>query len=200
MAYQLEGRVLEVCTCKVICPCWAAADPDGDRCDGVLAYHIDTGTVNGEDVSGLTIALLAHIPGNALKGNWRVIVYVDDSATPAQQEALVNVWTGKLGGPLADLAQLVGEVAAVERAAITFEVEAGKGHLRIGPVIEADVVSLQGATGQPMTMQDTVFSTIPGSPAYVAKAPRYLVNAPQYGFNIDLQNHSAIQGSFRFAS
>jgi hypothetical protein len=27
--YQLEGRLLEVCTCGVLCPCWVGADPDG---------------------------------------------------------------------------------------------------------------------------------------------------------------------------
>ncbi len=68
MAYELEGRLLEVCTCNVICPCWVGEDPDGGTCEGVLAWHIDNGTINGLDVSGLTLALLAHIPGNILKG------------------------------------------------------------------------------------------------------------------------------------
>ena len=113
MAYELEGRLLEVCTCKVICPCWVGEDPDGGTCEGVLAWHIDEGTINGLDVSGLTLALLAHIPGNILKGNWRAVVFVDDKATSEQEDALLKVWTGELGGPVADLAQLVGEVVAV---------------------------------------------------------------------------------------
>jgi hypothetical protein len=91
MAYQLEGRLLEVCTCNVLCPCWVGEDPDGGTCDTVIAWHVDKGTVNGVDVSALTVAVLGHIPGNILKGNWRVIVYVDDRATPQQQEALLNV-------------------------------------------------------------------------------------------------------------
>jgi hypothetical protein len=62
MAYELEGRLLEVCTCNVLCPCWVGEDPDGGTCDGVLAWHVDNGTVNDLDVSGLTLALLVHIP------------------------------------------------------------------------------------------------------------------------------------------
>lgn len=199
MAYQLEGRLLEVCTCRVICPCWVGEDPDGGKCDGVVAYHLDKGTVNGVDVSGRSFVLLAHIPGNVLKGNWRVVVYVDDKATPEQEKALIDAFTGKLGGPLADLAQLVGEVMAVERAPITFAVEKGKGTLKIGPTVEAEITPLQGATG-PTTLHDSIFSNIPGSPAYVSKAPKYRANLPKYGFNIDLQNHNAVQGIFRFVS
>jgi len=198
MAYQLEGRVLEVCTCNAICPCWVGEDPDGGTCDGVVAWHIDRGTVNGVDVSGRTLAVLVHIPGNVLKGNWRGVVYVDDQSTDQQQEALLNVWTGKLGGPVADLAQLIGQVDGVERMPIAFGIEGGKGRLQIGPVIEAEMEPFQGATGETTSLQDSVFSTIPGSPAYVGKAAKYRVNAPNYGFNINLQNHSAVQGSFRF--
>ena len=155
------------------------------------------------DVSGLTLALLPHIPGNILQGNWKVAVFVDGAVTDEQEEALLNVFTGKLGGPVADFASLVGEVVSVERAPITFTVEEGKGSLRIGsgptPVAEADMASYMGATEKPTTLQETVFSTIPGSPAYVSKATKYRRNSSDYGLrNVDLENHNAIQGQFRF--
>jgi len=199
MAYQLEGRMLEVCTCKAVCPCWVGEDPDGGTCDGVIAWHIDRGTIDGADVSGLTLGLLAHIPGNVLKGNWRAVVYVDDKATSQQEEALLNVWTGKLGGPVADLVQLVGEVVGVERAPITFTVEKGRGTVKIGDSIEAEMVPLQGATGA-TTLNDSAFSSIPGSPAYVGKAPKYRASSPALGLNINLTDHNSVQGSFRFVA
>lgn len=200
MAYDIQGQMLEVCSCKVICPCWAGLDPDDGRWEGVVAYRVDRGTIDGLDVSGLRYAILLHIPGNAFQGNWRIVVYIDNDATDAQQEALLNALTGKFGGPLADIAQLFGEVAGVERAAITFEVDQGEGRLRIGPSIKADVESLRGATGKPITMHDTVFTTIPGSPTYVGKAPTFEANVPQYGFSIDLQDHTSLQVKFRFAA
>jgi hypothetical protein len=139
MAYQLEGKLLEVCDCNVLCPCWIGENADNGTCDAVVAYHIDKGTVDGTNVSGLGLALLVYIPGNILQGNWRVGVVVDDKASPQQQEALLNVWTGKLGGPVADLAKLVGEVVTVQRAPITFAVDEGQGTLRIGDLVEADM-------------------------------------------------------------
>ena len=203
MAYQLEGRLLEVCNCNVLCPCWIGEDPDNGTCDAIMAWQCDKGTVDGVDVSGLTLVLLPHIPGNILQGNWKVAVFVDDAATDEQQEALLNVFTGKLGGPAADFAALVGEVVSVERAPITFTVEGGQGSVRIGsgpiPVAEADMASYMGATDKPTTLQETAFSTIPGSPAYVSKATKYRRNTSDYGLpNVDLENNNAVQGHFRF--
>lgn len=198
MAYRLEGSMLEVCSCKIICPCWVGEDPDGGICKGTVAWHFEKGHIDGVDVAGLTFAILEHIPGNILEGNWRVVAFVDERATPEQEEALLNVYTGKLGGPVADLAQLIGEVVGVERAPIIYELEKGKGRLRIGTAVAAETEPLQGATGELTTLNDTVFSTIPGSPAFVAQALSYKATSPALGINVDLEGHNAIQGNFLF--
>jgi hypothetical protein len=144
------------------------------------------------------LVILTHIPGNILKGNWKVRVYIDDKASAQQKDALLKVWTGKAGGPIADLAKLVGQVDAVEQVPITFDIKGATGTLKIGEAISATLAPFQGATGQPTAMHDTIFTTIPGSPAYVGKAETYKVNAP--GFNIDLKGHNAVSGSFRFVA
>ena len=87
----------------------------------------------------------------------------------------------------------------MERAPITFTVEKGKGALKIGSAIEAEMVPLQGATGS-ITLQDSAFSSIPGSPAYLGKAPTYRASSSALGINVDLKDHNSVQGSFRFVS
>lgn len=199
MAYQLEGTLLEVCTCNVLCPCWVGEDPDGGTCAGVLGWHIERGVVNGVDVAGRSFVIMADIPGNVLKGNWRVVAYLDDGTTDEQQEAILGVWTGKLGGPVADLAGLVGEVVAVERVPITFKVEEGTGTLTVGSAISAELAPFHGGTeGKATTLHDTAFTTIPGSPAFVGKASHYTANVPALGMDFTLNGHNAVQGSFRF--
>ncbi len=198
MAYRLQGRLLEVCTCNVLCPCWVGADPDNGTCDGTLSWHFDKGEIDGVDVSGLTIAILCHIPGNILKGDWKAVVFIDEKASSQQEEALLNAFSGKLGGPIAEFAQLIGEIVAVERVSIIFEVEKGEGRLRIGSAVTAELESFQGATGRATTLHDSAFSTIPGSPAYVGKAPVYKATSPALGLNIDLKDHNAVQGEFLF--
>jgi hypothetical protein len=199
MAYTLEGRLLEVCNCNSLCPCWVGEDPDNGTCKGMLAWHIDKGTIDGTDVSGLTFAALAFIPGNILKGNWRVMAYVDERASKPQEEAILGVWTGKKGGPVADLAQLIGEVVGVERVPMTFQVEQGKGRLRVGKAVSADMEPFRGPDGEPTALSNSVFSTIPGSPAYVGKAASYKADVPALGIHLDLSGHNSVQGSFRFA-
>ncbi len=201
MSYDIEGRLLEVCTCNVLCPCWVGENPDGGTCDSVLGWAVDRGTVEGIDISGLTLALSVHIPGNVFEGNWRAVVYVDDRATEQQQEALLKVFTGQLGGAIADLAALIGDVIAVERVPIAFAVEEGSGTLTLGDYAEMKLVPFQGATGNATVMQETVFSTIPGSPAYVGKSEYFRRTESSHGLSdVDIAGQNAIQGAFHFSA
>lgn len=197
-AYVLDGTLLEACSCGGPCPCWVGDDPDGGRCDSVNAYHIDRGQVEGVDVSNLSFVQVNQIPGNVLAGNWRAIFYIDDKATPAQREAVLNAFTGKLGGSLAGVASLVGERVAVHFVPIEHRIEGGKGILRAGEVVEAEMAPYTDANGRPTTIHDTVFSTIPGSPAYLAKASHHRVNIPEHGMIWEFSGRNAIQGDFHF--
>lgn len=198
MAYNLNGRLLEVCNCRVLCPCWIGEDPDFGTCDTIVAWHFDKGTINGVDVSGHTIALIAHVPGNILQGNWRAAVYLDDKVSPQQEQAILSVYTGKEGGPVGELVKLVGEVVSVEKVPILFDVQGGKGTLKVGNAGYAELEPYKSATGATTTLADTVFSTVPGAPAFVGKSPRYKSKNDKLGINLDIQGHNAIQSTFAF--
>jgi hypothetical protein len=202
MAYEIEGRLLEVCTCNVLCPCWVGENPDYETCDTTIAWGIEKGSIEGVDVGGLTIAVSAHIPENILiPKSWTAAVFVDERATNEQQDVLLKLFTGQLGGAVADLAGLIGQVTAVERVPITFSVHDGKGRLTLGSFVEADMDPYVGATGKPTTLAETVFSTIPGSPVYAAKASKYTRDGSHHGIpSVDLEGHNALQGHFRFAA
>ena len=69
---------------------------------------------------------------------------------------------------LADLAQLTSEVVAVERVPISHEIVDGAGTLRIGA--DGDKVSAQmelyrGPDGSTTVLNNSIFSTVPGSPS-----------------------------------
>ncbi|MGH9173795.1 MAG: DUF1326 domain-containing protein, partial [Vicinamibacterales bacterium] len=187
MGYQLDGRILEVCDCGVLCPCWIGEDPDNGTCDAIVSYRIDQGAIAGVDVSGRTVTVLNHIPGNILAGNHKVLLIIDDGASDQQQQALTDAFAGKHGGPLGDLAQLTGELVGVEKRRTTFEVEGAKGFLKIEGLTEAELQPYTGPTGAVTALHESVFSTIPGSPAYVGKATSYTRTTRQYGLpDVDL--------------
>lgn len=198
--YDITGSLLEACSCSAPCPCWIGEDPHGGKCDAFLAYRIDKGSISGVDCSGVALAIVAKVPGNILQGNWKIAVYVSDKAKPAQKQAVLDAWTGKLGGPLADLAKLIGEVKGVHDAAIEFRLEKGKGVLTVADKVDAEMAPYTDGQGNPTTMNNTIFTTIPGSPAYVAKATHHKVTIPEYGMTWSFQNRNAVQGSFHFAA
>jgi hypothetical protein len=195
--YQLQGTLLEACDCGTLCPCWVGEDPDGGTCQALIAYNLDAGAIGGVDVSGLTHAAVAFIPGNILEGNWKVVVFSDDRGSEEQQQAVLDAFTGKLGGPLADLAELIGEVLAVVRAPISHQIEEGKGTITIGDgKVYADMEPYRGPDGTETTLQNSVFSTVPGSPAWVGKAGKYKVDLPEHGMTWEFEGRNAIQSDW----
>jgi hypothetical protein len=197
--YDLEGTLLEACSCSTPCPCWIGEDPDGGECQAIVGYHFDRGVIDGVDVSGLDLVNIALIPGNILEGNWKIVSYVDERATDEQFRVLGDAYFGKLGGPLADLAGLIGEVLDVRRASITHQVQSGEGTLSIGDTVDADMAPYRGPDGSVTTLQNTVFSTVPGSPAYVAKASKHDVNLPEFGMVWSFEGRNAIQSDYHIA-
>jgi hypothetical protein len=195
--YQLEGSLLEVCSCDVLCPCWIGEDPDQGTCDSVIAYHFDKGTINGVDVSGLTLVSVVNIPGNILEGNMRQLVYVDDQASDEQADAMLDAFSGKLGGPLADLAELVGERVAIERASIKHEIVEGAGKLTVGEKIQAAMHPYTGPDGSTTTLNNSIFSTVPGSPAFVGVADTQKIDIPEHGYQWAYEKKNAIQSDWK---
>lgn len=196
MSYHLKGSLLEVCTCKILCPCWVGEDPDFGDCKSAMAWHFNEGNVDGVDISGRTVGLACYIPGNVLDGNWRVTMFIDDGATDEQAAVLQAVYSGEKGGPIVDLISLVGEVTSVERVPIVFKVTEGKGTLVIGDVAEAELEPYRGPTGEVTTLTNTIFSTVPGSPAYAGKASNFRLNSKPLGIDLEIQDHNAIQSDF----
>jgi hypothetical protein len=130
-------------------------------------------------------------------GSWKQVVFVDDRADDRQFRAIVDAYDGKLGGPLADLAGLIGETLATERAPITHEVKDGAGTLRVGDVVSSQMHPYTGPDGSTTTLRDSLFSTVPGSPAYVAVADSHEVRLPQYGMEWSFEGRNAIQADYK---
>ena len=54
--------------------------------------------------------------------------------------------------------------------------------------------------GATTTLADTVFSTVPGAPVFVGKAPRYKSKNALVGIDLDIKGHNALQSTFVFQS
>ena len=114
------------------CPCTVSLDlgADRDRCNAFLVFQIESGEVEGVDVSGLTVAAVGDTPKVMSEGNWRLGVLMDDAATDEQAEKLGAVFGGQLGGPMEALGPLVGENLGMERVPMELSHENGTHSIR----------------------------------------------------------------------
>jgi hypothetical protein len=134
VAWQLDGRYFENCSCEVVCPCTAslALGADYDHCRVALVFHVDSGEIEGVDVSDLTLVAVAETGKYMHEGNWKLGVLIDDRASDEQAEKLGAVFAGALGGPMGALSGLVTEQLGVERAPMELSSENGRHKLRVG--------------------------------------------------------------------
>ncbi|MGC9974986.1 MAG: DUF1326 domain-containing protein [Gaiellaceae bacterium] len=185
VGWRLSGTYFENCNCDVTCPCAVSGfslPGDNERCIVLLAFHVDSGEIDGVDVSGLSYAVLADAPGAMAEGNWRVGLLMDAAASPEQAEALAAVASGQRGGAPAAFNPFVGEPLGMESAAIGFSEEGPRHSVRIGEFADVEVEDFvpEGAaeptrlTGVPHPVSSTLT---------VARATRSKVRA--FGIELD---------------
>jgi hypothetical protein len=180
MAWNLTGSYAETCSCELMCPCNLSLDHGAtyDFCRVTLAFNIREGQIEGTDISGRRVVLIADTPKVMTDGNWRLGVYVDDQADDTQFDQLVKVFGGQLGGPMGALAPLVGEVLGVERAAIEMGDDGLLHSVRVGDAIDfeiQDVVPFGVQTGEPVRFHG-MFHPV-GSDLTMAEAKHTRINA-----------------------
>jgi hypothetical protein len=155
MAWNLRGSYVETCSCELMCPCNLSFDHGAtyDFCRVTLVFNIREGEIEGTDISGLKVAAIADSPKVMTDGNWRLGVFIDERASDEQFDKLVQVFGGQLGGPMAALAPLIGEMLGVERAAIDVDDDGLRHRVRVGDGIEfeiEDIVPFGIETGEPV--------------------------------------------------
>ncbi len=159
MAWKLDGKYFENCSCDMPCPCFVSLDAgaDYDRCEALLVFRVDAGEIEETDVTGLTVAVVIDAPKVMTDGNWRVALVIDDAATEEQAQKLGAVFGGELGGPMEALAPLIGEMLGVERAPVEYAAEDGGHRVTIGDgtrVEVQDMVPFGSPGGRPVQYTD----------------------------------------------
>ena len=165
---------------------------DYDRCRATLVFNITDGDVEGVDVSGLVVVVIADTPKVMTDGNWRLGTVIDSRATDEQAEKLRGVFSGELGGPMAALGPLVAENLGVQRASIDVREEGHLHSVRIGDTTSLeveDVVPFGVEDGEPARITGVFHPA--GSEFRVAKAKSADISL----FGIEYQGKSGLSSS-----
>jgi hypothetical protein len=194
MSWSLKGSYIETCSCELMCPCNLSMDHGAtyDFCRVVLLFNIREGEIEGTDIAARRVVAIADTPKVMTEGNWRLGVFIDEGATDDQFEKLVQVFGGQLGGPMAALGPLVGEMLGVERAAIEVHDDGLRHTVRVGDVIDfeiEDIVPYGVETGQPIRFAG-MFHPV-ASDLTMAEAKRSRINA----FGIEFEGKTGLSTS-----
>jgi hypothetical protein len=180
MSWKIKGSYVETCSCDLICPCNASFDHGAtyDYCRVTLVFNIKEGEIEGTDVGGLKVAAIADTPKVMTEGNWKLGMFVDENANDEQVEKLTAVFGGQLGGPMAGLVPLVGEMLGVERVPIEVVDDGVRHSVKIGDAIDfeiEDIVPFGIETGQPVRFNG-MFHPV-ASDLTIAEAKRSKIDA-----------------------
>jgi hypothetical protein len=197
--YQIEGVFYEACDCFTVCPCWIGHGPDGGECTGLFAWEIEAGSIDGIDVSGLLAVSVSTHGGPRDEAKQRVVIFVDDRATRVQADAMAAAFSGKLGGPLQELGDLLGELIAVERAPIALRREGRLTTLTVDGRIRVEGTRRDGPAGA-MTLRDGKLTRVLGSPAEIGESGQFRVALAAHSMDLDVKGRSTMSGRFSYTN
>ena len=105
-AWQLKGSILGACNCDWGCPCNFDAPPTYGHCNGAYVWLIQEGRFGDVNLNGLRMAWVGESPGAMHLGHGTTQIIIDDQADHAQRAALLELLSGKSGGPFEILASV----------------------------------------------------------------------------------------------
>lgn len=178
MTYAIEGDYFEGCNCDLSCNCIYLAPATREHCEVFFAWRINRGAKDGVDLGGLNVAMAARSGKVMTDGGWKVGLYIDQRASAAQTKALGEIFGGKAGGHLANVAPLIGEVVGVQSAPISFDKNGKKATVHVGDVLDLEVTELVGGDGQsPVTLTNAPLGAVT-QPLRQGRADRIRYSGP----------------------
>ena len=183
--WQLSGDYFETCNCDFLCPCAPsnlAAPPTHDDCKAVMVFHINQGSYETTSLDDLTFVVVIYTPGAMIDGNWTVGLIVDERASAEQRDAITEIASGKVGGPMAVAKVLVTTFAGVESKQIHFEKNVMSCSVSIPGMLDQAVEGMPSRSkpGEPIFLDNL------GHPANTRLALARSKHTNLTGFGLDL--------------
>lgn len=186
MTWEISGRYMETCNCDFVCPCilTGLAETTHGDCRFAMAYSVERGNFDGVDLAGTKFLIVGYTPGAMSEGNWKVGLIADDAASKEQTEALTAIVSGQSGGPIANIAPLIGEFAGVESRPVRFEGSGSEWSVFVDGLVDQAVEGARGLAGETMELDNVAHPA--ANRVALARATKSHIHA----FGIDFDNSS----------
>lgn len=157
--WHIEGQYFETCNCEYLCPCIftnSEALPTEGNCDFAISMRIDNGEKDGVNLDGVACILLMRSPGVMADGGFTGGLIIDEKATEQQVEAITAIMSGKVGGPMGEMAPLVEEFKGIEKRPIEFKQDGMHYAVKAGELVDhaGDGVPSLVVEGEPLRIEN----------------------------------------------
>jgi hypothetical protein len=125
--WRIAGDWFDNCSCAIACPCTFGQAPDNNLCEFLLFWHVREGQFGDVEINDLCIAAVGSFEGNLwdYEARGRIGMIIDDRASDAQADAILEIFSGNVGGWPQEFAKCMGqgeEFLGAERATFSFEI------------------------------------------------------------------------------
>lgn len=96
--WNYQAEMINACNCDWGCPCNFNAKPTNGFCEGVWAAHITSGLCGNTKLDGLKFAWGARWPGAIHEGRGTARLWIEETASEQQRNALEGILQGKFAG------------------------------------------------------------------------------------------------------
>ena len=164
MTWSLNGKMVESCSCTMLCPCWFGVKElmimDKGYCASAILFRIQNGSSDGVDLKGREVVLAFDFPGpTLLDGNGIARLYIDDAADTNQRKQLEDVFQGRKGGPMQIVSSLLSKWLPTESTQIEVNDDGNNVTASVGSFGQIKSQELKNQSGQSMILQGAGFAS-----------------------------------------
>lgn len=142
-AYRVKAESVEACNCEHGCNCQFAGFPNEGKCEFIIGYAVTDGRFGNVSLNGVRAVVAAKYPKAIHEGNGHVVLFVDETATQEQVDALATILSGQMGGmPWEALAGTIGRFEGPIRKPVEIRVAGERSAVRVPGAIELQLTPL----------------------------------------------------------
>jgi hypothetical protein len=188
--YYLEGTVVDVYQGA---PFWYRGEGREGGSTSVTTWLIDKGEVAGIGVSDTAVITVTTRAGED-SGEGQRLILVDEDAAPEVVRWVVDAFQGRLGGPLAELAELAGKDLGFYQVPINYRLDEKRSFVSVPSMLKVQ------AAGRRIPESHPAGSAAPWRRCWIGEGSGVEVSVPEHDLNLVLPQTRAVRGGFRFAS
>jgi hypothetical protein len=201
LPWQISGSYLEACNCEAICPRRRIGGKPGGRstygeCFGALSWIVERGCAGDVDLARTRAVLASRYHDDEPASPWSFFLFVDARGGQRQQQAMADIFTGRLGGtPMKQFPWLFKDANLLGVEAVDIEIDhtPGRGWFRAGGKVEVRV-------REPVPDQETVTCVIPGHHREGRELFSDSIEVDAGALAFSVQGRCAYESTFAYAS